>query len=63
MPSNIKAQNKKHILPDNLGGKHSLVMKFGQFIYAILHRNIFIEKVYKKYDLQISSKSFIFIKN
>ena len=31
--SNGQAWNTKHILLNNLGSKHSLVMKFGQFMY------------------------------
>ena len=30
--SNVQAWNTKHILLNNLGSKHSLVMKFGQFM-------------------------------
>ena len=30
--SNAQAWNKKHILLNNLGHEHNLVMKFGQFM-------------------------------
>ena len=30
--SNAIARNKKYILLNNLGSKHSMAMKFGQFI-------------------------------
>ena len=30
--SNAQAWNTKHILLNNLGSKHNLVMKFGQFM-------------------------------
>ena len=30
--SNAQAWNTKHILLNNLGSKHSLVIKFGQFM-------------------------------
>ena len=30
--SNAEAQNKKYILLNNLGGKPSLLIKFGQFM-------------------------------
>ena len=30
--SNVKVQNKKYILLNNTGNKHSFLMKFGQFM-------------------------------
>ena len=47
----------KYILLNNLGSKHSLLMKFGQF-KSYYKRNIFIEKVFKKDDLKTSSRLF-----
>ena len=34
--SNNKAENKKYILLNNFGSKHSLLMKSGQLMYIIL---------------------------
>ena len=42
--SNATALNTKHILLNNLGSKHSLVMKFGQFMYSLC----FLSKNYIK---------------
>ena len=42
--SNTKAWNKKYTLLNNLGSKHSLVIKFGQFM--------------SYYDEKIASKTF-----
>ena len=41
----------KHILLNNVGSKHSLVMKSGQFM-KYCKRNIFIKKLYEKYGLE-----------
>ena len=48
----------RNILSNNLGSKHSLVMKFGQFMkyYKI---KFFIEKFYEKCGLETSSRSFL----
>ena len=39
---NAQAWNTKHILLNNLGSKHSLVMKFGQFMQY--YKIIFLSK-------------------
>ena len=41
----------------NLESKHSLLMKFGQFMSYYL-RNNFIKKFHKNYDLETSSRTF-----
>ena len=40
--SNAQAWNTKHILLNNLGSKHSLVMKFGRFVQY--YKMIFLPK-------------------
>ena len=40
--SSAQARNAKHILLNNLGSKHSLVMKFGQFMQY--YKIIFLSK-------------------
>ena len=47
----------KHMLLNNLGSKHSVVMKFGQFMqyYKII---FFIKKFYEKCGLETSSRHF-----
>ena len=55
--SNDQARNKRYILLNNLGNKHSLVMKFGQFTRDY-KRNIFMKKTYKKCGLETSSTPF-----
>ena len=57
MSSNAQEWNKKHILLNNLGSKHSVVMKFGQFIQCY-KRKFFIKKLYKKCGLETSSRPF-----
>ena len=59
--SNPQAWNTKYILVNNLGSKHSLVMKFGQFMqyYNII---FFIEKLYEKCHLETSSRPFLIFK-
>ena len=59
--SNAQAWNRKHILLNNLGSKHSLVMKFGQFMqyYKII---FFIKKFYEKCGLETSSRPFLIFK-
>ena len=46
----------QNILLNNLGSKHSLVMKLGQFIYYKI--NFFIKKLYEKCCLGTSPGSF-----
>ena len=60
--SNAPAFNKKHILLNNLGSKHSLVIKFGQFMYYY-KRKCFIKKLYKKYGPETSSRPFLIFKD
>ena len=59
--SNAKAVNTKHILLNYLGSKHSLLLKFGQFMYYY-KRKFFIKKLYKKYCQQTSSRPFLIFK-
>ena len=49
--------NKKYILLINLGSKHSLLMKFGQFM-SYYKRKKFVKKLYKNCDLKTSSRHF-----
>ena len=44
--SNAQAWNTKHILLNNLGSKHSLVMKSGQF--KQYYKIIFLSQIYMK---------------
>ena len=45
----------RNILLNNLGSKHGLVMKFGQFMYYF-QRKTFIKKLYKTYGPDTSSR-------
>ena len=48
----------RNILLNKSGSKHSLLMKFRQFMYY--YKIIFfIEKFYEKYDLETSSRPFL----
>ena len=58
--SNPQVWKTKHILLNNLGSKCSLVMKFGQFIHYKIF--FFIKKLYKKCDLETSSRFFLISK-
>ena len=62
MPSNGQAWNTKHILLNNLESEHSLVMKFGQFMWYYKMK-IFIKKFCEKYELEISSRPFLVFKD
>ena len=57
MSSNAQSYNKKHILLNNLGSEHSLLMKFGQFM-LYFKRNNFIKNFYKNCGLKTSSRPF-----
>ena len=58
--SNAKHETRDTLL-NNLGGKRSLVMKFGQFMqYCKII--FFIQKFYKKCDLETSSRPFLIFK-
>ena len=58
--SNAYAWNKKCILLNNLGGKHSLVMKFVQFMWYY-KKKLFIKVFYKNAGFQTPVKQiFIF---
>ena len=46
---------------NNLESKHSLVMKFGQFMYYYKIK-IFTKKFYEKCDLETSSRPFLIFK-
>ena len=48
---------QKNILLNNLGSKHNLLMKFGQFM-SYSKRNNFIKIFYKNCGLKTSSRSF-----
>ena len=56
--SNTLLENKKYILLNNVGGKHSLLMIFGQFM-SYSKRNNFIKIFYKK----LVPGPFVFLKN
>ena len=45
--SNVSAQNKKYILQNNLGSKHSLLMKCGLFM-SYEKGEIFIKNILQK---------------
>ena len=51
--SNAQAWNTKHILLNNLGSKHSLVMIFGQFMYNKI--DFLIKKFHEQCSLETSS--------
>ena len=59
--SNASAQNKKYILLKNLESKHSLLMKFDQFM-SYYARKIFMKKFYKNCVLKTSSRPFFVCK-
>ena len=52
-----KHKIKKYILLNNLGSKHSLLMKFGKFVSYYKRKN-FIKKFYKKCGLKTSFRLF-----
>ena len=47
----------KYILLNNLGNKHSLLMKFGQFV-SYYKRQKIIKKFQENFDLETSSRPF-----
>ena len=51
----------KYILLNNLENKHSLLMKFVQFVSYYQRKN-FIKKFHKKFNLETSSRSFFVYK-
>ena len=55
--SNALRWNKKYISLNNLGSKHSLLMKFGQFMPNYKRKKI-IKKFNKTWDLETSSRPF-----
>ena len=55
--SNAYASNKEYFLLDNLGHKHSLLMKFDQFI-SYYRRKKLIKTFYKNYSLKTSFRPF-----
>ena len=59
--SNAQVWHTKHILLNNLGGKRSLVMKFGQFMQYYKKKN-FIKKFFEKCGLETSSRLFLIFK-
>ena len=61
MSSNAQVWNAKHILLNNLGSRHSLVMKFGQFMKHF-RINFFIKTIYEKCCLETSSRPFLIFK-
>ena len=52
-----KHKNKEHILLNNLGSKHGLLMEFGQFM-SHHKRKKFAKKFYKNCNLKTSPRSF-----
>ena len=50
-------QNKKYILLNNLGSKHSLLIKLGQFMSYYKRKN-FLKKFNKNCDLKTSVRLF-----
>ena len=52
-----KHKTRNTFLLNNLGSKHSLLMKFGQFMSDYKRKN-FIKKFYKNCDLKTSSRFF-----
>ena len=52
---------KEYVLLSKLGSKHSLVMKFGQFM-QYYKRKLFIQKFYEKWTLETSSRPFLIFK-
>ena len=52
---------REYVLLTNLGSKHSLVMKFGQFTYYY-KRKLFVKKYYEKWTLETSSSPFLIFK-
>ena len=60
--SNAQAWNTKHILLNNLGSKHSLVMKFGQFMQY--YKITFLSKnSTKNMAWKLVPGPFLFLKN
>ena len=55
--SNAYAKSKQYLLLNNLGSKHSLLIKFGQFM-SYYKRKYFIKKLQKNYDQEIRVRSF-----
>ena len=53
----LKHKTRNNILLNNLGSKHSLLIKFGQFM-SYYKREKFIKKYYKNCDLKTSSRPF-----
>ena len=55
--SNAKALNKEYTSLNNLGSKHSLLVKFGQFMSHYKRKN-FTKKFCKNCRLETSSRPF-----
>ena len=63
-PSNAQTWNMKHILLNNLEYKHSMVMKFGQFMYKTLQEKTFYQKIlWKNVAYKLVPSPFYFSKN
>ena len=61
--SNVQTRNKKIVLLNNLGSKHSLAMKFGRFRFQNKRKN-FIKNFAKNMTRKLVPDSFIiFINN
>ena len=58
---NAQAWNTKHLLLNNLGSKHILVMKFGQ-VMQYLKMKFFIKTFYEKCCLETSSRPILIFK-
>ena len=57
----IPKHETQHILLNNLGGKHSLVMKSGQFMWHYKIK-LFAKKLCEKCRLETSSRPFLIFK-
>ena len=55
---NAWAEKKKYILLNNLGSKHTLLMKFGQFM-SYYERKKIIKKFYKNCNLKTFSNQHV----
>ena len=61
-PYNAEAWNEEKTLPNNFGGKHILVIKFGQFV-QYYKRKYCIQKFYKINAWKLVLGPFVFLKN
>ena len=59
--SNAYAWNKKCILLNNLGGKHSLVMKFVQFMWYYKKKKLLSKYSIKMLDFKCRSSTYLYL--